>query len=81
MAKKPKAQPQQKGQGKSNTFRPILRQQKVEKLAVKYYEEFESFQAENPDAIPAINQPKFDRIYYFNNLRLTRKTSRPIWKK
>ncbi len=81
MAKKPTAQPPQKGQGKSNSFRPILRQQKVEVITKAYYNAFELFQDQNPNTIPAILQPKFDRHFYMKHLTLTKKTHRPIWKK
>lgn len=81
MAKKPKAQPQQKGQSKSNTFRPILRQKKVEVIAAAYFNGFELFQDQNPKSLPGILQPKFDRLFYRKHLTLTKKTHRPIWKK
>ncbi|MBG0781252.1 MAG: hypothetical protein H0S84_03190 [Bacteroidales bacterium] len=81
MAKIPAAQPPQKGQSKYKTFQPILRQNPAEVLANLYFESFAQFKSISPHLSAGKQIQLFDQSFNLIYLTLTRKTSRPIWKK
>lgn len=81
MARKPKAQPPQKGQNKNKAFQPILRQNRIEVLADNYFRLFDHYQKQHPHTAPGILQPLFDEMYNNLFLTVTRKTRRLIWKR